>query len=66
MPIGSYHEETGLLLEERGQLVFRRDAGGTWRLEAPAKAWRLLGARVRVKGRRAEFDVLAISELQPV
>lgn len=34
MPRGNEHDETGLLLTERGQLVLARDNGGTWGLGA--------------------------------
>ncbi|MGY2733877.1 DUF5818 domain-containing protein [Sphingomonas sp. UYP23] len=64
MSIGSHHDETGWLFDDRGQLCFRRDAGGTWRLDAPDTARRLLGTHVRVTGRRAEFDLLEVAELE--
>ena len=63
MPRDSQHEETGQLAIERAQLVLRRDKGGAWRLDAPRKAWKLVGQRVRVTGTRADFDLLEITEI---
>lgn len=60
MPPGSRHDETGWLNEERGQLILCRDAGGTWRLDAPASAHKLKGMRVRIIGTRAGFDLLDV------
>lgn len=64
MPIGSLHDETGLLLENRGKLSLRRDAGGVWRLDAPASAYRMVGQRVRMTGRRIDFDLLEVDAVQ--
>lgn len=66
MPRGTEHIETGLLLSHHGELVLERDQGGTWRLEAPAKARRLLGRRVHVTGVRDGFDLLAVTSVQAV
>ena len=65
MSLGSKHDEEGVLLCERGVLVLRRDAGGRWRLEADRDAERLVGRRVRVKGTRVGFDLLAVERLTP-
>lgn len=64
MPRGSRHDEIGLLLEERGQLVLKRDVGGTWRLDVSPDARRLIGFRVRVEGIRADFDLLDITKIE--
>ena len=64
MPRGSHHDETGVLFEDRGQLCLSRDAGGTWRLDAPTAAKRLTGRRVRVVGTRAEFDLLDVTKIE--
>ncbi len=64
MPLGSKHDETGWLQDSGGQLQLRRDAGGTWRLDAPAAARRLVGARVRVNGTRGEFDLLDVARIE--
>ena len=66
MPRGSHHDETGLLLEDRGQLSLSCDAGGTWRLDAAHAARRLLGQRVRVVGTRTEFDMLDVTKIAPL
>ena len=63
MPRGSHHDETGWLLEDRGQLSLSRDAGGTWRLDAPHCARLFTGRRVRVIGIRADFDLLDVTEI---
>ncbi len=34
MPLGSRHDEAGLLMREAGSLILQRDDGGRWRLEA--------------------------------
>lgn len=65
MPRGSHHDETGWLLEDRGQLSLARDAGGNWRLDAPRVARRFVGRRVRVTGTRADFDLLDVIKIQP-
>jgi hypothetical protein len=63
LPRGTSHDETGWLNDDRGQLVLRRDGGGTWRLDVGfILTWRtrkLLGKRVRVMGVRSDFDLLA-------
>ena len=70
MPRGSYHDETGWLNERDGQLVLRRDEGGTWRLDVGffvyRRAKRLLGKRVRLAGVRDGFDLLAVTNLSPL
>lgn len=66
MPRGSRHIETGMLLEGRHGLVLRRDEGGEWRLDAPLRAQRLVGRRVRVDGVRDGFDLLAVTAIEPV
>ena len=63
MPRGSRHDETGWLNENDGQLTLRRDAGGTWRLDAPQRARKLVGKRVRLEGFRAEFDLLEVKAI---
>jgi hypothetical protein len=63
MPMGTTHDETGLLLREAGSLVLRRDDGGRWRLDAGRSAERLLGQRVRVQGIRSGFDLLDVQRI---
>lgn len=66
MPIGSKHDETGLLLKDAHNLVLDRDAGGCWRLDSTRKALRLVGRRVRVQGIRDGFDLLAVTRIEPI
>lgn len=65
MPRGSRHCETGLLLRGDLGLVLRLDGGGEWQLEAPGKAERYIGQRVRIEGIRDGFDLLAVTKLEP-
>ncbi len=69
MPIGSHHGETGLLIEDRGELVLRRDGGGRWRLDVGIllgfRARKLVGSRVKLEGTRIDFDVLAANMIAP-
>ena len=63
MSLGSKHDEEGMLLRDGQFLILRRAAGGRWRLEADREAERLVGRRVRVKGTRVGFDLLAVERL---
>lgn len=62
MPLGSIHDETGLLLREKGWLILRRDDGGRWRLEVDG-AEHMFGQRVRVEGVRSGFDELTVRRI---
>lgn len=64
MPRGSRHELAGMLLAHGRSLVLRVDDGGEWRLDAPARAWSLVGRRVTVTGTRDDFDLLAVSNME--
>lgn len=66
MPMGSRHVEEGLLLTEGRWLVLALDGGGRWRLDAPWKARKLLGLRVRVEGVRSDFDLLDVERIERV
>ncbi|WP_174275564.1 DUF5818 domain-containing protein [uncultured Sphingomonas sp.] len=66
MPRGSHHDETGLLLEQDGQLGLDRADGGTWRLDAGWRMRRHLGRRVRVVGVRDGFDLLSVEQMRIV
>ena len=63
MPRGTRHEITGILLEQRGELVLDVADGGTWQLDAGWRVRRLLGMRVKVIGIRDDFDLLAVEHL---
>jgi len=65
MPLGTFHQEKGLLLRQRGRLILQRDDGGCWRLDGPEASGHLLGRRVRVEGVRSGFDVLEVSRVLP-
>lgn len=60
MPLGSPHDETGVLLWEGRFLTLQRDGGGRWRLDGPAELERLAGRRVRIVGVRSRFDLLDV------
>lgn len=63
MPIGSKHIESGLLVRDGQSLYLRRDEGGHWRLEAPAKATKMIGQRVSIEGERDGFDLLFVKRI---
>lgn len=63
MSIGSKHQESGLLVKEGNALLLQRDDGGYWRLEAPRKAYRLVGQRVELVGSRCGFDELIVERI---
>lgn len=64
MPLGSRHDEAGLLLREGGALILQRDDGGRWRLDADPASEALLGKRVRVIGVRSGFDLLDVATIE--
>ena len=68
MPMGTRHDETGWLNENDGNWVLRRDEGGRWRLDVGFwTAWRsrkLVGKRVRIVGKRADFDLLNVDRIE--
>lgn len=66
MPRGTSHEVTGLLLQDRNWLVVDVDGGGTWRLDTGWGARRLLGHRVRIVGKRDDFDLLAVKRIERI
>jgi hypothetical protein len=63
MPVGTHHQETGVLIEDANQLLLRRDHGGHWRLDAPRGSRRLLGQRVQICGTRTGFDWLDVESI---
>lgn len=66
MPRGTSHDLIGLLLREGCSLIMRVDDGGEWRLDAPGRASRLVGRRVRVTGTRDGFDLLGVTHIAAV
>lgn len=63
IPLGTIHEESGLLLEDRDAPVLIRHDGGTWRLRAFPR-WRdFLGKRVHLRGQREAFDALQVLDV---
>lgn len=67
MPRGSIHSESGILIERDGRLGLYLDDGGTWRLDPNGRerlVRRLLGYRVRIKGIRDGFDLLAVQSVE--
>lgn len=64
MSIGGSEVDHGIMLRERGSLVLRPNDGGWWRLSAETDADGLLGARVRVEGVRAGFDLLDVKRIE--
>lgn len=63
MPIGSHHDEIGILVRDGDRLYLQRDAGGHWELDAPDKVAMLLGRRVWVVGIRTRFDRLSAKQV---
>lgn len=66
MPIGSFHDETGILISVGDRLYLQRDAGGRWEIDAPDKVMVLLDRRVRLLGVRTGFDRLSAKQVSPV
>lgn len=60
---GTYHDLFGVLLSGRRYPVLRVADGGEWRLDLRGRYQHLLGARVRVRGRRSEFDMLDVDSI---
>ncbi|PHQ63640.1 MAG: hypothetical protein COC10_05110 [Sphingobium sp.] len=65
MPRGTQHELVGVLLAGDVYPILRVDDGGEWRLDVGRRYRHLLGSRVRVRGTRAEFDMLDVEQIGP-
>jgi hypothetical protein len=65
MPLGMDLSLEGLLQEKGRQLYLRMDDGGGWRVDAGWSARKLLGRRVRIEGRRDEFDLMTAKRNVP-
>ncbi len=68
MPLGTRHDEVGILNERAGRYFLRLDGGGEWRLELGLfmlrRGRRLAGRRVRLTGVRDGYDLLAVKRLE--
>ncbi|WP_010339570.1 DUF5818 domain-containing protein [Sphingobium yanoikuyae] len=65
MPRGTRHELIGVLLGDGPYPVLRMSDGGEWRLDVSRPFHHLLGQRVRVVGKRSEFDMLDVDLIEP-
>lgn len=65
MPIGSYHELSGILLCGPTHPVLRVDDGGEWRLDVTKAVVKLYGRRVIVTGTRGDFDIIDAKSIRP-
>lgn len=65
MPRGSSHNLTGILLDGGSFPVLRVDDGGEWRLDVGRRYSHLLGHRVRVLGKRSDFDMIDVERIEP-
>ena len=65
MPRGTRHELTGILLDDRLYPILRVADGGEWRLDISKQHQHLLGRRVKVRGIRDGFDLLAVDHIEP-
>lgn len=70
MPRGTRHELVGRLNEREGRWSLRPDGGGEWRLDFGLRAWwsarRLAGRRVKLRGVRDGYDLLAVTAIEPL
>ncbi|MDE1567098.1 DUF5818 domain-containing protein [Aquabacter sp. P-9] len=60
---GQEIDATGTLERGAHSPVLVLDGGGRWRLEASWRARKWLGKRVRVVGRRVEFDLIEVDSI---
>lgn len=65
MPRGTHHDLTGILLDAGPFPVLRVDDGGEWRLDVGRRHRHLLGLRVRVLGKRSDFDMIDVERIEP-
>ncbi len=64
MPIGSKHALNGSLQLVDGRLRLRTAEGGTWRLHAPASAYKVAGQQVALRGARVGFDEIDVEWIE--
>jgi hypothetical protein len=60
---GVNHELTGVLLANGLLPMLRVDDGGEWRLDISGRYRHFLGKRVRVAGKRSEFDMINVEKI---
>lgn len=60
---GQQIDATGTLERGAHGPVLLMDGGGCWRLEVSWRARKWLGKRVRVVGRRVEFDLIEVDSI---
>ncbi|SES13518.1 DUF5818 domain-containing protein [Sphingobium sp. YR768] len=60
---GVHHELTGVLLANGLLPMLRVDDGGEWRLDISGRYRHLLGKRVRVTGKRSDFDMINVEKI---
>lgn len=68
MPRGARHVVTGRLLDARRGLLLllEVDGGGEWVLDAPSRAYKLVGHRVAVEGARSGFNMLDVDRIDRI
>lgn len=64
MPRGEPLDLIGVLLGEGAYPTLRMADGGEWRLDITGRYRQLLGHRVRIIGRRSEFDMIDVDRIE--
>ncbi|PSO12610.1 MULTISPECIES: DUF5818 domain-containing protein [unclassified Sphingobium] len=64
MPRGEPLDLIGVLLGEGPYPTLRMADGGEWRLDISGRYRHLLGQRVRIAGRRSEFDMIDVDRIE--
>jgi hypothetical protein len=65
MTRGSIEHLEGTLIEGSPFPVLRMAEGGQWRLDLNGRWRHLLGRRVRIRGRRSDFDMIDVTHIEP-
>jgi hypothetical protein len=63
--MGTRHRLTGVLMRSPRGLVLSVEGGGTYALDAPSRALRLIGRRVVVEAVRSGFDRIDVERIDP-
>lgn len=61
---GAHFELIGVLLGEGPYPTLRMADNGEWRLDISGRYQHLLGRRVRITGRRSEFDMIDVDYIE--